>query len=696
MASSPRPPSIRRPPSGRGVGAGGANLGPEVGDVGGVGLGGASVLSGVAVRRQAAKARMGKRRKMHLLREVAFDIASTVVYHMQRGGNMAAKLTRCAILIALLLVLSGCSVTPDRSNKPSPDWSRGLKLGVASANQPVALQVDGKGHIHLVWYARTEGVGKLHYVQLDEQARVLVDKDLDISMPYPQRPKLLVDKRGNMHLAWIAREDNVRTLFHSLLDAGGDLLSEAIRLSLPGKRVESYQMCLGRDGQIEVFWSAKEGIYHLRLDERGEILSSSTLIISQGINPTVQVDDSGIIHLAWLQEPSPQVLELYYTVFEASRPIEGNKLARFGKGAGVSLHGPVLGLDANNVYIFWSLEKRGGQGAGSASCYCASFPLGRPSSCEISSVTIPAIANPPYISSRGAYNYQRLVPPLGKWSSEFIHMPTPIAGQRSELAVAFSVKVQPVSKAQLEQIEMVQFHEEMFWPGDRGPVAIGFNPQVQLALAIFADGKLKGYQIATRTKAMSLQPNIVVDSASNLHLAWLETAGFRRYNVYYATTSPQAKAWLDRTSPQDVLLTALTLAWGMFSAVAIAPFMVVWIFPPLFWIILFYVFSGQDDLRTRRAQVALGIAVALYLVAKLLLLPGLLFYVPLLEQVPTRFSSALIFGVPLMTLTLALFAVYVYTRRVKGGSLFVGFVVFVLTDALLSLAIYSLGMFGGY
>lgn len=607
---------------------------------------------------------------------------------------MSRKWIRYGILLAMLLsilALGGHYATSDRSEKASPDWSRGLRLGVASANQPVAMQVDEKGHVHLVWYTRTEEVGKLHYVQLDEQAKVLVDRDLDIFTPDPYRPQLLVDRQGNMHLAWIAPEDKVKTLFHFLLADNGEALSKPLRLSLPGKTVESYQVCLGQDGRVEVFWAATEGIYHLRLDERGEVLSPSTLIVPQGTDPTAQVDDSGTIHLAWLQEPSPQVKELYYTAFEDPKPIEGNKLTQFGKGTGISLRGPVLGLDANNVYIFWSLEKRGGVGGGTASMDYVNFPLGQLLARKTSALMIPPIANPPYLPSEGAYNYQWLALPLGEWGSEFVHMPATTAGQRPELAVALGAKVQPISKAQLEQRTIVEFHGV-----ERVPLGIGFRPQVQLALAIFADGGLKGYQIATKTKTMSLQPSVVVDSALNLHLAWIDTAGFWRYNVYYATTSPQARAWLDRTSPQDVLLKAIDLGWGMLSGVTLIPYTVVWIFPPLFWIVLFYIFGGPDDLRMSRTWVALGIAVVLYLGAKFLLLPGFLFYVPFLDRVPTRFSSALVLGVPLVTLTLALIVVYLYARRAEGGTLSRALILFALTDVVLSLAIYSLGIFGGY
>ena len=583
---------------------------------------------------------------------------------------MIKKGARYGILLVVLLALGGCSMTPDRSDKPSPDWSRGLRVGVASVNQPVALQVDGKEHAHLVWYTKTDEVDRLRYVQLDEQANVLVDRDLDISMPYPHRPQLLLDGRGNIHLAWLARDDSLKSLFHFLLGDNGEAISEPVRLSLPEKGVESYQMCLGEKGRIEVFWAAEEGIYHLRLDERGEILSPSALIIPQGTDPTAQVDDAGTIHLAWLQGN-----EIYYAAFEAPEPIRGNKVAQLGRETGAILRGPTLGLDVNNVYVFWSFEKRSGLEPGTARMDYVSFLPGQPSSPKTSAVMIPPIANPDYVpDDEGAYHYQWLASPLGEWSSDFTHMPAPAAGQRSEIAVALGVKVQTASR-----------------------VASGrFRPQVQLAVAIFADGELRGYQIAANTKTMSLRPSIAVDSASDLHLAWIDTAGFWRYDVYYATTSPQARAWLDRTSPQDVLLRGLDMSWGMFSAIVLVPLTVVWIFPPLFWIVLYYIFSGQDDLRTRRAQVALGIAVVLYLGAKLLLLPGLLLYVPFLEQVPARFSSAIVLGLPLVTLAFALVVVYAYARRAEGGTLFKGFIILALTDALLSLTIYSLGVFAGY
>lgn len=572
---------------------------------------------------------------------------------------MTRKLARYGILFVILLILGGCDATSDRSAKPSSDWSRGLRLGVASMNQPVALQIDGEGHAHLVWYTTTEEISKLHYAQLGDQGKVVVDRDLDIPLSDPHRPQLLLDKRGNMHLALLAREGGVKSLFHFLLDYNGEALSQPTRLSLPGKEVEHYQICLGQEGRVEVFWSDKEGIYHLGLDERGDVISSPTLIVSQGINPSAQVDHSGTIHLAWVKESLSQAQTLHYATFQVPELIRETELARLGMMPEAALYGPVLGLDMDNIYIFWAIEQRSGLQVGTAQSHYVSFPLGQPS---------------------------RLTPTrINIVNSDFVTMPSVAGGQRNEVAAAFNVHVSSGFKAYFEQSKMVEM----------GSVGVGFRPQMQLAMAVFTEGKMKSYQLAAETGSASLRPNLVADPASNLHLTWLDTAGFGRYDVYYASTSPQAKAWLDRTSPQDVLLKVADLALGMLSGIALLPFVVLWTFLPLLFLVLFYVFAGAEELEMKRVKVALGIAITLYTVAKLASLPSSLLHFPFLDQVSPQLSSALVSGMPLIILALALAAIYAYTRRSERATLFPAFLVFALTDASLSLLIYAPSIFGG-
>jgi len=573
---------------------------------------------------------------------------------------MIRKLARYGILLAMLLTLSGCDVTSDRSDKPSPDWSRGLRVGVSPLNQPVALQIDGEGHAHLVWYTQTEEGSRLHYAQLDDQAKVVMERDLDILLSDPHKPQLLLDRQGNMHLAFLAREEGAKSLFHSLLGYDGQALSEPARLSLPGKEMESYQMCLGQEGRIEVFWADEEGIVHLGLDGRGEVISVPTLIVPQGINPSAQVDRSGTIHLAWVQETSSQGQTLHYAAFQVPKLVQGTKLARSGKVPTAALYGPVLGLDMDNVYIVWALEQRAGLEVGTARSFYVSFPLG---------------------SGQAPLSPTR----INIENSDFVTMPSVAGGQRDEVAATFNVYVSSGFKASLEQSKMVEM----------GPVGVGVRPEMQLAMAVLAEGEMQGYQLAAKTDSASLRPNLQADAASNLYLTWLDTAGFGRYDVYYASTSPKAKARLDRTRPKDVLSKAADLTLGMLSGLALLPLIVLWIFLPLLVLVLFYVLTGgEEELELRRVKVVLGMAIALYMGAKLVTLPSSLLYTLFLGQMSPLLSSVLVSGVPLLILAVAVAAIIVYKRRAERATLLPAFLIFVATDAPLSLLIYAPAIFG--
>jgi hypothetical protein len=326
-----------------------------------------------------------------------------------------------------------------------------------------------------------------------------------------------------------------------------------------------------------------------------------------------------------------------------------------------ALYGPVLGLDMDHVYIFWAIEQRAGLEVGTARSFYVSFPLGS--------------------------GQARLTPTrINVGNSDFVTMPSVTGGQRNEVAAMFNVHVSSGFKASLEQSTMVEM----------GPVSIGFRPEMQLAQAVFAEGGMTGYQLAVKTDSASLRPNLLADSASNLHLTWLDTAGFGRYDVYYASTSPQAKAWLDKTRPEDVLLEAAELALGMLSGVALLPFIVLWTFLPLLSLVLFYVFTGEEELGLRRVKVALGVAIALYTGTKLVSLPISLLHVPFLDQVSPQFSSALVSGMPLLILALALAAIYAYKRRAERATLFPAFLIFAVTDALFSTVIYAPSIFGDF
>ena len=205
------------------------------------------------------------------------------------------------VLLILVLFLTGCSVKSDRSDKPSDDWSRGLLLGRTAIKQPVALQVDADKHVHLVWCEiAADGGDALRYAQLDQQGQVLVNEPLGIALPNPRKSQLLVDGENNLHLAWLSRAEGRQRLYHVLIDQHGQP-TEPLLLSREGEDVAGFQMYLSAEGEAAFVWSSQPeneqaGVFHFVLNGTSPLV----LLVPQGIDPFVLVDESGTTHLSWL------------------------------------------------------------------------------------------------------------------------------------------------------------------------------------------------------------------------------------------------------------------------------------------------------------------------------------------------------------------------------------------------------------
>jgi hypothetical protein len=581
------------------------------------------------------------------------------------------------ILLCLLTTatLGACSVSPDRSPKVSPDWSRGLRLGHGYLNQPVALAVDEAQTVHLTWCGWGEdGSSRLHYIALNQRGRVAMERDLDIPVSRPSRPQLLFDEAGHLHLAWIASSDGKDSLYHAIIGPDGEVTAGPQRLPPADQQVDRFQLYRDAAGRAAVVWAniakAGPGIYQLTIDENGNPLGQATLIAPDGHSPTAQVDNAGTLHLMWLKEVAYAQEALYYAAFPRSQitPASGVRLTELIVEQGLLLEGPRLGLDTGHVYAFWSIERRGGGLEGPrAEAWYLSFPVNDPSASIRHKIDLPATSQPDYAAHQGPYGYSRLsyLPPGQTiYGSDFVYMPAVVSGQREELPVMFIVMLRTRTEALPQPV-----------------------------MAVFADGQIKGYQLVALTESLSTQPSIAADSNADLHVAWSDLAGAWDFEIYYATTAPAAAAWLNRTSSADILNGALALGLSMLSGIGLIPLTGVWILPALIWVVIYYAVTGEDDLALRKPKIGLGIGALIYLLAKLVFVPSFLLYVPGLDQLPERWHNLVILGVPLLILSVALGAVQIYRRRSERPTLFPAFFVLILCDAAITLLVYSPGIF---
>ena len=568
------------------------------------------------------------------------------------------------LLLTLLiaLVLSGCDVTPEHTPRASPDWSMGKIVGLASTSDQVAIQTDEEGNTYLAWVGLEK---QIELAKLDNQAHLVAHRPLDLSMATPKAPHLLLSLQGKFHLIWLESKG----LYYAQLGADGEVLSEPTLLSLPEREADWARMVLNQGGGAEVFWSDDSfegaGLYHLSVGPGGEVVSPSSLILPEGIDPSPQVDREGLIHLAWFQRPSYHQREVYYATFDPiSRSLKGEtKVADISFRSGQIVEGPELGLDEENVYIFWGVESRA-RGEMTSFSYYASFPLGQPEYRGGVPVEIPRTESPEYqgftyesISGQFTFN---ILAPFSAVGTDFVANPYTLSGQEAELVAVFSAGI-----------------------FDRG------TPDLQIALGVFSEGQPKGYQIINKTRTASVSPNLVADAVGNLHLTWLDTAGFGQLRVLYASTSPQVKQVLNRLTLAIVIDRTLSVLMAILSIATFAPVIVAWLFFPTLWLILFYFFTSESELLTKRAWLALGIAILLLLTSKLFIYPNLLSYFPFLTSLAPQlvaFLSRWLF--PTILTGVGVAVMFGYLKRSRSRSLFMAYFIGALTDCLLSLAIY--------
>jgi len=573
------------------------------------------------------------------------------------GWGRKAMTFATPLLIGLvILALGGCSITPEYTLRASPDWSRGKTVGLASTSDQVAIQTDEEGNAYFAWVGLEK---KIELAKLDKQAQVVAHRSLDLPVATPKAPQLLLSPQGRLHLIWLERKG----LYYAQLGVDGEVVSGPVLLSLPDKEADWACMVLGRGGGVEVFWSDDSfegaGLYHVSVGSGGEVISSS-LIMPGGMDPSPQVDRGGVIHLAWFQRPTRGRVDVYYGIFDPARRAlrEEKKVASFTSKPGQIVEGPELGLDEENAYIFWAQMRKAWRRIVSHAYY-ASFPLGQPRYQDFREVKIPGVRNPRYEPAEGGYNY-RVLAPLSGASTHFLGGPGAIDGQGSELLIAFHMMV-----------------------------TTRIDENLQIIMAIFSEGQPKGYQIVTKTGTASLQPNLVADPAGNLHLAWLDTAGFGRLCVLYASTSPPVKEALNPPTASDVIDRGFSLAMSLLSTLAFIPVIIAWAFLPTLWLLLFYLFTDESRLETRRAWWALGLAALLLFLSKVFALPALLGYVPFLHLLPPQFASPLTrWVIPLSITAIAMGITLGYLKCIRSDSLFRAYFAFALLDGFLSLFIY--------
>lgn len=590
-------------------------------------------------------------------------------------GFLRPPLLLAVGLTLLALVTTGCGLAPTHTSRASAQWSNGKLVGTATLNDRVALQVDevgpnGSVSVFMVWVGLEH---ELNFARLNERAEVVTQHSLDLRCNSPLKPQFLIDTTGQLHLTWLDREEQVLQFFYARLSADGEVIQGATVLSQPEQQASHGVMALDPVGRtVEVFWSdnvpRRPGCYHAALDWSGAVVVPAEMLIPDGILPAAQTDRQGFVHLAWRVELEREKPEFHYAVYDPQRRALGPdivvsepliQMSLLGRPtAGAAFDGPWLGLDESSVYLAWVLEVRE-RGEVMDFTFYQAFPQ-----------PVLSLPKEPALSQR-------------EDTETFDYPPPEVTGE------AVHVRgVDPSRTGHPRFLEGQPAHQVLTcFTQVSGP---GNMEMLQIAVIDVLAGQIEGQEIVNASRAASLRPNVTIDSSSDLHLAWIDTAGFNRYQVIYASTSPQAKETLNRITAYDVADKVLSTVMNVFSAFFFVPIVLSWVIIPIACLAIFALTTSASEISAPHGRRALGLAMLLQLGVKLFFFSDLLSRFPFGSLLSP--SLGLLLGrwiFPLLLAVLSAGLTWVYLKHTRSSqSIFAAYFIYAAVDSFLTLVIY--------
>ncbi len=577
-----------------------------------------------------------------------------------------------ALILVLMLAssLTACGPGRDKSRKPSNDWSKGVQLAyqvVGAADMYV--EADGEA-IHLVWPANLGSRVLIRYMQLDSETNVVLDEHLEMETAWPRAPLLEEGSNDRLHLFWANRlgGEFVWELWHGFIDMQSGQVGDMKQLSPAGTNVDTFSTISDGAGGAYVFWDSRDtqAINGLHIGPDGEVTQGPMQIAAGAVSPSGVLDRSGNLHLAWLSSE----LQVTYALFEGGdlEAVQGTPISSVVLGIGDSMIGPRVGLSDGWTYILWSTSSVSGLEPGTAKGWYAAFPENEPQLMNPEQVWLVPFEDQEYREYQGAYNLTELAElAVAPYGSEYVENLVPISGHPSTLAVATAMK---------QEYRLDSF--------------------LQVAIMLFDQGELIGYQVATKTDSISEEPVIAVDDPDNLYIAWREGPAGNR--IYLATTSPVGHDTLDRIDGYEIVRSLISGGVESFAGFGFFPFAFFWLVPGLIILGLVEVFGNETEYNKPLPLAAMIVSMLFYEMMKIIIVPTIFSYVPFSAWIGISSSMEMVLriGVPLATLGIGLLVAWWISWRRDNRAALIFFFVAAGIDALLTLMIYGVNFLGAF
>jgi hypothetical protein len=428
-----------------------------------------------------------------------------------------------------------------------------------------------------------------------------------------------------VHLLWREGETEP-TVQYVLLASDGTPAGEPVQLADDERGFQDMpQLAPAPDGGAYALWADRIGIEWAILSAEGEVDREPRILIPHGTSPRLRVDARGQLHLVWQQDTGINTVAIKYGILDPTegRMVYTTEVTEILLSDRMELEETAIGLSEDQAYVLWSEYDRGFDRY--------RFPY------TVFSLEAPQGGQTDVVQLRRGEG------PLALSTTET---------QNTPMRVSISARMMG-SEGRLEQ---------------------------QVTLLTFDPGGGVTEQVVSASAAASLESTLVPDEQSILHLAWLETAGFGKYRVVYASTAPQVVTAYNALTPKDAVDV---LFGGVFqlSIVIISAIsgLMMWAVLPLVGLVVYHVLTSEENLETPGARLAVVVA----LIAEV----GLSFGLPPRFGMETGWP-ALRWIAPAASAALAAVFTSILARRLKENQLFLTFFLFTGINTVIYSGLY--------
>ncbi len=571
------------------------------------------------------------------------------------------------ILFLGLAAISATTSEVDRLWLNAPDWSRAKLVGDTSARQPVALALDDVGTIYLFTLQAEGNTHRARIVALNRAADVVWDQTLDGAFAEPQDPKIFWDEQG-LHLFWL--DDG--GLYAAQVDTSGNSLAAPALLS-GGRTVGSYDLAPGPEGTTIWYGGTRRdpGVYTLPLQDP---TAKAMLVDAEGMQLAAQVDSEGALHATWVTYPPLGTQpSLHYAAYPGGnyRPGQQTLVAEPTLERDATLLGPWLGVDGEQIYLFWTESFQSHEHGYLTQTEYMSFPPYEPAlASEPKLITVPNTENllyEPFPEGALAAG-QRVALASGSYP-------------RTVIPVDITVHSADVGETVLALRADLRHQREH---------AVG-----QIGTLFMQNGTPTTYQLLSFNPKFSQSPAITSDGTGYLYATWIERREeMPGYQIYFASTADDIHQVLSPLTRGDIGRMVTNTFFGLLTGAVFFPVaMLLWLVLPLLLLAVTWVFRrGSETITSRASLLSIALALIAYWGVKLVTFAQAGSYVPFsgwIPIIPSGLGVVLQLSVPVIIALLGLAAAWYVMVRTHSRSAAVFVIIYALVDSFLTMAVYG-------